>query len=62
MNDNVIDIGKGGAVDITVVSQMESFSVEAYNTTNGVADKYFITWNTNIQTINGDKLIVEFPK
>ena len=62
MEDNVIDIGKGAAVDITVVSQIDSFSVEAYNTTNGVSDKYFITWNTNIQTINGDKLIVTFPK
>jgi hypothetical protein len=62
MDDNIIDVGKGAAVDITVVSQIDSFSVEAYNTTNGVSDKYFITWNTNIQTINGDRLIVTFPK
>lgn len=61
MVDNVIDVGQGAAVDISVVSQIDSFSVEAYNTTNGVSAKYFITWNTNVQTINGDSLIVNFP-
>lgn len=61
MEDNIVDVGTGAAVDITKVSLMDSFSVEAFNTTNGVSDKYFITWNTNILTVNGDKLIVTFP-
>ena len=62
MEDNIIDVGKGAAVDITEISQIDSFSIEAYNTTNGVSDKYFITWNTNVQTINGDIMIVTFPE
>lgn len=61
MEDNIVDVGTGAAVDITKVSLMDSFSVEAFNTTNGVSDKYFITWNTNILTVNGDKIIVTFP-
>ena len=61
MEDNIVDVGTGAAVDITKVSLMDSFSVEAFNTTNGVSDKYFITWNTNILTVNGDKIIVTYP-
>jgi len=59
---NLIDNGKGGPFDISKLSQIESFSAEAYNTTNGVSTKYFVTWTTDILTQNKDILIVNFPK
>jgi hypothetical protein len=43
------------------VSPIQTFSAEAYNTTNGVSGKYFITWYTDIETDDGDNLYVNFP-
>jgi hypothetical protein len=38
------------------LSPIESFSVEGYNTTNGVSTKYFLTWFTEIDSESDDYL------
>lgn len=54
--DNLIDSGSGAGVKIDELSDIESFSVEGYNTTNGVSTKYFITWFTEIDSEANDYL------
>lgn len=59
---NIIDYGIGALININVTSKIQSFSAESFNTTNGAETKYFISWFTEINTMNGDLLIIEFPK
>ena len=47
---NLIDYGKGAPIDISVASQLESFSIETFNETNGVDTRFFVTWFTEIET------------
>jgi len=60
--NNLIDAGKGGHVDVTVVTPMSSFGVDALNQTNGVATKYFVSWFSNVKTVRTDKFFVEFAR
>jgi len=60
-SDNLIDYGRGGTRDITQVAAIQTFSVEAFDTTNGVAGKYFITWYSEIETKDKDVLVLPFP-
>ena len=59
---NLIDVGEGGEIDMEEISPIETFSAEAYNTTNGVWSMYSISWFTSILTQNNDLLIINFPK
>ena len=58
---NLIDYGRGGTRDVTRVAAISTFSVEAFDTTNGVAGAYFITWYTEIETQDKDVLVLPFP-
>lgn len=60
-NDNIIDYGKGAGININELSEIETFSVEGYDTTNGVATKYFITWFTEIDSEADDYLEIVMP-
>lgn len=53
-SENLIDSGSGAGITIDVLSPIETFSVEGYNTTNGVATNYYITWFTEIDTEDYD--------
>lgn len=59
--ENIIDSGKGAGINIDVLSEIETFSVEGYDTTNGVATKYMITWFTEIDTENDDYIEMLIP-
>jgi len=59
--DNLIDKGLGGTRDITQVAALDAFSVEGFDTTNGVAGKYFVTWYSEIEAKAGDVLVLPFP-
>ena len=54
--ENLIDSGSGAGIDIDVLSGIETFSVEGFNTTNGVSTDYYITWFTEIDTKADDYL------
>jgi hypothetical protein len=41
---------------------MTSFGVDALNSTNGVATKYFISWFSNVKTMRTDKFYIEFAR
>ena len=58
---NLIDKGSGGAIDIDKISQIASFSAEAFNTTNGVGAKYFVSFFSAIRIDSGDTLVINFP-
>lgn len=55
---NIIDSGEGAGIDIDTLSPIETFSFEGFDTTNGVATTYFITWFTEIDTMNDDYIEV----
>jgi hypothetical protein len=57
----MIDSGIGALININVTSKIQSFSAESFNVTNGAETKYFISWFTEIRTLNGDVLLIEFP-
>lgn len=59
--DNLIDIGYGAGVKINVLSEIPSFSIEGYDTTNGVSTKYMITWFTETDTENDDYIAITLP-
>ena len=40
---------------------MSSFSAEAYNTTNGVGARYFVSFFSSIRINSGDVLVINFP-
>jgi hypothetical protein len=58
----MIDTGYGGAIDINKVSPMASFAAEAFNTTNGVSGKYFISFFSAIKLLDSDVVTINFPK
>ena len=58
---NLVDQGTGGYIDIDNVSPIESFGAEAFNTTNGAPSKYFLSWFSNIETKDGDRIVINFP-
>lgn len=60
--NNLIDQGKGGYVDVTVITPMSSFGVDALNQTNGVPTKYFLSWFSNVKTVRRDKFFIEFAR
>jgi hypothetical protein len=49
-------------VDVTVVTPMSSFGVDALNQTNGVPTKYFVSWFSNVKTVRRDKFFIEFAR
>jgi hypothetical protein len=58
---NIIDAGTGAGININELSEIETFSVEGYDTTNGVATKYVITWFTEIDSENNDYIEIIMP-
>jgi hypothetical protein len=60
-SSDLIDYGKGSPVDITTASKLGTFSIENYNSTNGVNSIYLITWFTEIAIKDGDELEIVFP-
>jgi hypothetical protein len=59
--NTLIDVGNGGARSILTAAAIPTFGVEAYNTTNGVAGRYFITWYSEIAAAAQDVLAIPFP-
>ena len=58
---NLVDKGRGGYINIELVSLMTSFGAEAYNTTNGVETKFFLSWFSNIPAMDTDIVQFNFP-
>ena len=58
---HLIDAGSGGSYDIDELSKISTFGAEAFNTTNGVATRYFLSWFTDIETEDKDVLRVTIP-
>ena len=59
--DHIIDETKGGAININKVSPLRTFSAVGKNTTNGADTTYLLSWFTDIQTNNDDKIHIVLP-
>jgi hypothetical protein len=49
--DELMDVGKGGHVDVEKPTPIAAFSAEAKNATNGVATTYYLTWSTVLRSL-----------
>jgi hypothetical protein len=59
--NHLIDEGRGGYINIDVVSPVVSFNAEAFDTTNGVSTKYYFSWFSDIPTKSGDFIYIAMP-